>query len=60
MDHLWELLLLAEMLDVTQTLARCLNVVFTLRGLHYNTAAVIGQHLEAAGLDWQRLSAAHK
>jgi hypothetical protein len=30
MDHLWELLLLAESLDVTQTLARFLNVVFTL------------------------------
>jgi hypothetical protein len=42
MDHLRELLTLAEPLDVTQTLARCLNVVFTLQGLHYNTAAVIG------------------
>jgi hypothetical protein len=30
MDHLQELLLLAEPLDVTQTLARFLNVVFTL------------------------------
>jgi hypothetical protein len=30
MDHLRELLLLAEPLDVTQTPARCLNVVFTL------------------------------
>jgi hypothetical protein len=30
MDHLWELLLLTEPLDVTQTLARCLNVVFAL------------------------------
>jgi hypothetical protein len=38
MDHLRELLLLAEPLDVTQTLARCLNVVFTLQGLRYNTA----------------------
>jgi hypothetical protein len=42
MDHLWELLLLVESLDVTQTLSRCLNVVFTLHGLRYNTAAVIG------------------
>jgi hypothetical protein len=33
MDHLRELLLLAEPLDVTQTLAGCLNVVFTLQGL---------------------------
>jgi chromosome segregation ATPase len=41
-------------------LSRCLNVVFTLQGLRYNTAAVIGQHLETARLDWQRLSAAHK
>jgi hypothetical protein len=30
MDHLQELLLLVELLDVTQTLACCLNVVFTL------------------------------
>jgi hypothetical protein len=59
MDHLWELLLLAEPLDVTQTLARCLNVVFTLQGLRYNTAAIIGQRLEAARRDWQQLSAAH-
>jgi hypothetical protein len=50
MDHLRELLLLAEPLDVTQTLARCLNVVFTLQGLRYNTAAIIGQRLEAARL----------
>jgi hypothetical protein len=33
MDHLRELLLLAEPLDVTQTLAGCLNVVFTHQGL---------------------------
>jgi hypothetical protein len=52
MDHLRELLLLAELLDVTQTLARCLNVVFTLQGLCYNTATIIGQHLEAARRDW--------
>jgi ABC-type phosphate transport system auxiliary subunit len=60
MDHLRELLMLAEPLDVTQTLARCLNIVFTLQGLRYNTAAVIGQCLEAARLDWQRLSIAHQ
>jgi hypothetical protein len=42
MDHLRELLLLAEPLDVTQTLARCLNVAFTLQG----------QCLEAARWDW--------
>jgi hypothetical protein len=53
MDYLRELLLLAEPLDVTQMLARCLNVVFTLQGLHYNTATVISQRLEAARLDWQ-------
>jgi hypothetical protein len=58
MDHLWELLSLAEPLDVTQTLAHCLNVVFTLQGLRYNTAAIIGQHLEASRRDWQQLSAA--
>jgi hypothetical protein len=60
MDHLRELLLLAEPLDVTQTLARCLNIVFTLQGLCYNTAAIIGQRLEAARQDWQQLSAAHR
>jgi hypothetical protein len=60
MDHLRELLLLAEPLDVTQTLARCLNVVFTLQGLCYNTAVIIGQRLEAARRDWQQLSAAHQ
>jgi hypothetical protein len=60
MDHLRELLLLAEPLDVTQTLAHCLNVVFTLQGLRYNTAAIIGQRLEAARQDWQQLSAAHQ
>jgi hypothetical protein len=53
MDHLRELLLLAKPLDVTQTLARCLNVVFTLQGLRYNTAAIIGQRLEVARRDWQ-------
>jgi hypothetical protein len=58
MDHLRELLLLSEAMDVTLTLAHCLNVVFTLQGLHYNTAAVIGQCLEAARRDWQQLSAA--
>jgi chromosome segregation ATPase len=60
MDHLWELLTLAELLDVTQTLARCLNVVFTLQELRYNTAAVIGQHLDASRRDWQQLIAAHQ
>jgi hypothetical protein len=30
MDHLRELLSLAEPLDITQTLTRCLNMVFTL------------------------------
>jgi hypothetical protein len=60
MDHLRELLTLAEPLDVTQTLARCLNVVFTLKGLRYNTAAIIGQRLEASRHDWQQLSAAHQ
>jgi hypothetical protein len=53
MDHLRELLLLAELLDVTQTLARCLNIIFTLQGLRYNTAAIIGQRLKAARWDWQ-------
>jgi hypothetical protein len=60
MGHLRELLLLAEPLDVTRTLSRCLNVLFTLQGLRYTTASVIGQRLETARLDWQRLSAAYQ
>jgi hypothetical protein len=60
MDHLRELLMLAELLDVTKTLAHCLNVVFTLQVLRYNTAAIIGQRLEASRWDWQQLSAAHQ
>jgi hypothetical protein len=60
MDHLRELLLLDEPLDVAQTLARCLNIVLTLQGLRYNTAAIIGQCLEAARRDWQQLSSAHQ
>jgi chromosome segregation ATPase len=51
--------MLAEPLDVTQTLAHCIDVVFTLQELLYNTAAVIGQRLEASRRDWQQLSAAH-
>jgi negative regulator of sigma E activity len=60
MDHLQELLLLAEPLDVTRILTRCLNVLFTLQGLRYTTASVIGQHLETARLDWQQLSVAYQ
>jgi cell division protein FtsB len=60
MDHLRELFTLAEPLDITQTLARCLNVVFTLQGLRYNTTGIIGQRLEASRWDWQQLSAAHQ
>jgi hypothetical protein len=56
MDHLRELLLLAEPLDVTQTLACCLNVIFTLQVLSYNTAAIIRQCLEEARQDRQQLS----
>jgi hypothetical protein len=59
MDHLRELLLLAKLLDVTQTLARCLNIVFTLQGLRYNTAMIIRLRLEVARRDWQQLSVAH-
>jgi chromosome segregation ATPase len=47
-------------LDVTQTLARCLNVVFTLQGLRFNAAAIIAQRLEASRRDWEQLSAAHQ
>jgi hypothetical protein len=41
-------------------LARCLNIVFALQGLRYNTTVIIGQRLEAARRDWQQLSAAHQ
>jgi negative regulator of sigma E activity len=47
-------------LDVTQTLARCLNVVFTLQGLRFNIAAIIAQRLEASRRDWEQLSASHQ
>jgi hypothetical protein len=60
MDHLRELLALAEPLDVMETLARCLNVVLTLQGLRYNTATIIGQNLETSRMDWQQLSVAYQ
>jgi hypothetical protein len=60
MDHLPELLLLGEPLDITRTLTHCLNVLFTLQGLCYTTASVIGQRLESARLDWHNLSAAYQ
>jgi hypothetical protein len=47
---LQELLLLAEPLDVTRTLTRCLDVLFTLQGLLYTTASMISQRLESARL----------
>jgi hypothetical protein len=59
-DHLQELLLLAEPLDVTSTLTRCLDVLFTLKGLRYNTATVISQRLESTWLSWHGLSAAYQ
>jgi hypothetical protein len=40
-DHLQEQLLLAELLDVTWTLTYCLNILFTLQGMRYTTAAVL-------------------
>jgi hypothetical protein len=60
MDHLPELLLLGEPLDITRTLTHCLNVLFTLQGLCYTTASVIDQRLESARLDWHNLSAAYQ
>jgi hypothetical protein len=59
MDHLQELLLLAEPLDVTQTLAHCLNVVFTLQGLRYNTQRSSGsvwRQLGGIGSSYQQLT----
>jgi hypothetical protein len=60
MDHLQELLLLAELLDVTGTLTCCLNILFTLQGLRYTTSSVSGQCLELARIDWHNLSAAYE
>jgi hypothetical protein len=60
MDHLQELLLLAESLDVTQTLTHFLDVLFTLQVLRYSTASVICQCLEPGRLDWHNLSAAYQ
>jgi hypothetical protein len=48
MDHLRELLSLAEPLDVTQTLTRCLNVVS-----HFRGCAIIPQRL--LGRVWRHL-----
>jgi hypothetical protein len=59
-DHLQELLLLAEPLDVTRMLTRCLDVLFTLQGLRYNTATVISQRLESTWLCWHGLSVAYQ
>jgi hypothetical protein len=59
-DHLKELLLLAEPLDVMRMLTRCLDVLLTLQGLRYNTATVISQHLECTWLSWHGLSAAYQ
>jgi hypothetical protein len=58
-DHLQELLLLAEPLDVTSTLTRCLDVLFTLQGLRYNTATMHSQCLESTWLSWHGFSAAY-
>jgi hypothetical protein len=60
MDHPLELLLLAELLDVTQMLSRCLNVIFTLQGLCLQHRSDYRERLEAARWDWQQLSAAHQ
>jgi hypothetical protein len=60
MDHLQELLLLAELLDVTRTFTCCLNILFTLQGLRYTAASVSGQCLELARIDWHNLSAAYE
>jgi hypothetical protein len=59
-DHLQELMLLEEALDVTRTLTRCLDVLFTLQGMRYTTATVISQRLETARLTWHNLSAAYQ
>jgi hypothetical protein len=50
MDHLRELLLLAELLDVNQKLARCLNVMFILQGLRLEAARRGSQQLSTAEL----------
>jgi hypothetical protein len=59
-DHLQELLLLAEPLDVTRTLTRCLNVLFTLQRLRYTTASVLSQLLESDRMAWHSLSVAYQ
>jgi hypothetical protein len=59
-DHLQELLLLAEPLDVTSTLTCCLDVLFTLQGLRHTTAMMISQRLEATRVTWDSLSTAYQ
>jgi hypothetical protein len=59
-ENLQDLLLLAEPLDVTWTLTRCLDTLFTFQGLRYTTELMISQDLETARLAWHRLSAAYQ
>jgi hypothetical protein len=59
-DHLQELLLLAVPLDVTWTLMRCLDAVFTLQALRNTTELMISQRLESARLAWHSPSAAYQ
>jgi hypothetical protein len=59
-DHLQELLFLAEPLDIMRTLTRCLDVLFALQGLRHTTVIVISQWLEAARVTWHSLSAAYQ
>jgi hypothetical protein len=59
-DHLQELLLLAEPLDVTSTLTRWLDVLFTLQGLRYNTTTMLSQHLESTWLSGHGFSEAYQ
>jgi hypothetical protein len=59
MDHLRELLLLAEPLDVTQTLARCLNVVSHFRGCITTPQPLSGsvwRQLGVIGSNYQQLT----
>jgi hypothetical protein len=59
-ENLQDLMLLAEPLEVTWTLTRCLDTLFTFQGLRYTTELMISQDLESARLAWHRLSAAYQ
>ena len=59
-DHLEDLLLLATLLDITQTLTRCLDALYTLQAVCHTTEAVLSLRLETTYAAWHELFAAYQ